>query len=39
MPMLETILRKYKAERQSGEDFGGFCQRVGLDSLRAAAEM
>ena len=36
VPMLETIFRKYKAERSQSEDFGGYCHRVGLDALRTA---
>ncbi len=35
LPMLETIFTIYKNDRQPGEDFGGYCNRVGLDALRA----
>jgi sulfite reductase (ferredoxin) len=34
VPKLTHILRAYKAERQPGELFGEYCERVGMDKLR-----
>jgi sulfite reductase (ferredoxin) len=34
VPVLQAIFTKYKAERAHGEDFGGFCHRVGMEALR-----
>ncbi len=34
---LELLFARFKHERQGGELFGDFCERVGLDSLRETA--
>jgi sulfite reductase (ferredoxin) len=34
IPKLTTLFRVFKDERQSGETFGDYCQRVGIDKLR-----
>ncbi|CAN5366522.1 NADPH-dependent assimilatory sulfite reductase hemoprotein subunit [soil metagenome] len=33
---LHIIFTKYKAERHCGEEFGGYCNRIGMDALRTA---
>ena len=35
VPKLTTIFRSFKEERQNSESFGDYCQRVGLNKLRA----
>ncbi len=35
VPRLVPLLRFYKEHRQAGEPFGDFCQRVGIEQLRA----
>jgi len=34
VPRLTTIFRAFKEERGTGEDFGGYCDRVGVEKLR-----
>ena len=34
VPRLTTIFRAFKDERATGEDFGGYCDRVGVEKLR-----
>jgi sulfite reductase (ferredoxin) len=36
-PTLEPLFAAWAAERQTGEGFGDFCRRVGLETLRARA--
>ncbi|VTR99104.1 NADPH-dependent assimilatory sulfite reductase hemoprotein subunit [Tuwongella immobilis] len=35
IPTLKPLLERFKAERQPGEGFGGFCARLGMDTVRA----
>jgi sulfite reductase (ferredoxin) len=35
IPSLHTIFTKYRDERRPGEEFGGYCHRVGMEALRA----
>lgn len=36
VPMLAIIFRKFRSERMKGEAFGAYCDRVGVETLRAA---
>lgn len=39
VPELVTVLRRFREERQPGEPFGDFCDRVGVESLAGAGDV
>jgi sulfite reductase (ferredoxin) len=38
VPKLRTIFGEYKTKKAAGEDFGAFCARVGVDTLRTLVQ-
>jgi sulfite reductase (ferredoxin) len=38
VPVLRPIFAAFAEERQAGETFGDFCQRIGKDGLEARAD-